>query len=152
MVCLVRDTMTDEPKGIHRTALDHEGRAIKINGNKRLSFGPIAGGGIKTTPDEDVTTCFGIGEGLETTLSLQFIPEFGHSPVWSLLSASGLASFPVLSGIECLWIAADHDAAGLRAAHECGRRWMQAGREVFVVRPAQKQDDLNDLIKRAAYA
>ena len=111
MVCLVRDMMTDEPKGIHRTALDHEGRAIEINGNKRLSFGPIAGGAIKITLDEDVTTCLGIGEGLETTLSLQFVPEFGHSPIWSLLSANGLASFPVLSGIECLWIAADHDAA-----------------------------------------
>src|SRR5215218_10028540 len=87
--------------------------------------------------------CLGIGEGVESVLSLHSLPEFGSSPVWSLIfsgggrSSSGLAGFPVLPGIESLWIAVDHDAngAGQRAARTAAHRWRQAGREVFLVTP-----------------
>jgi AAA domain len=51
-----------------------------VKGHDRLSPGPIAGGAIKLTPDNDVTTCLGIGEGLGSTLSLQLAQEFGTSP------------------------------------------------------------------------
>jgi len=114
MVALVRDIRTNTRKAIHRTAISWSGN-WKVHGKDRLALGPIAGGAVKLTPDEDVTTCLGIGEGIESTLSLRLVPEFGPSPVWSLLTASGVAHFPVLSGIECLWIAVDHDEAGLRA-------------------------------------
>ena len=43
MVCLARDMETDEPKAIHRTALNGDGAAVEIEGNKRLSLGPIGG-------------------------------------------------------------------------------------------------------------
>jgi hypothetical protein len=117
MICLV-------PRRTHQRALRRStARSSSPDGRKaigerdmnRLSLGPIRGGAIKLTPDEDVTTCLGIGEGLETSLSLRLTPEFGSSPVWCVLSAGGVSSFPVLSGIECLWIAVDNDQAGLRA-------------------------------------
>jgi hypothetical protein len=92
-----------------------------------------------------VTLCLGIGEGIESTLSLRELPEFGASPVWALLSAGGVAAFPVLSGIECLWIAVDRDPAGERAAHACAERWRAAGREVFLVKPKAERADLNDI-------
>ena len=135
MVALVRDVVTNEPKAIHRTALTLDGHKVEVDGKDRLALGPIAGGAVKLTPDEDVTLALGIGEGIETTLSLRELPEFGASPVWALLSAGGVAAFPVLAGIECLWIAVDHDPAGERCRHACADRWRAAGREVYLVRP-----------------
>jgi hypothetical protein len=145
MVSLIRDIVSNEPKAIHRTALSLDGRKVKVEGHDRLSLGPIGGGAIKLTPDADVTTCLGVGEGIESTLSLQLAPEFGSSPVWSLLSAGGVSTFPVLAGIECLWIAVDHDPAGLKAAEACAERWRQANREVYLVKPNAIGTDLNDI-------
>jgi hypothetical protein len=147
MVCLVRDIATDAPKAIHRTALSLDGQKVKVGDHERLSLGPIGGGAIKLTPDADVTTCLGIGEGLESTLSLRLTPEFGRSPVWCLISAGGVGNLPALPGIECLWVAVDHDPAGLKAAASCSERWREAGREVFLVKPCTERSDLNDIMK-----
>jgi phage/plasmid primase-like uncharacterized protein len=149
MVALVRDVATDEPKAIHRTAITPDGRKAKVEGGSRMSLGPVGGGAVKLTPDENVTLCLGIGEGIESTLSVRLAPEFGDSPVWALLSAGQVAAFPALAGVETLWIAVDHDGAGIKAARECGRRWRSAGCEVFLVTPRIGRADLNDLVKAA---
>lgn len=151
MVCLVRDIVTSEPKAIHRTALTHDGRKTKITGKDRLALGPIAGAAIKLTPDEAVTLCLGIGEGIESTLSMRNLPEFGHSPVWSLISAGGIATLPVLSGIESLWLAVDHDETGIRAARSTARRWQASGAEAFLITPSTPSADLNDLFIAGAH-
>jgi hypothetical protein len=104
-IALVKDVLTNVPTAIHRTALTIDGLKTKIDGKDRLAFGPIAGAAVMLTAAEEVTTCLGIGEGIESTMSLRLVPEFGTSPVWSLLSAGGIERFPVLSGIESLWIA-----------------------------------------------
>jgi hypothetical protein len=136
-------------RAVHRTALSLNGHKVRIDGKDRLALGPIAGGAVKLTPDEDVTLALGIGEGIETTLSLRELPEFGPTtPVWALLSAGGLAAFPVLSGIETLWIAVDRDPAGEKAARACADRWQAAGREVFLVKPKAERADLNDVTNR----
>jgi hypothetical protein len=145
MLALVRDVVTNEPKAIHRTALTFDGHKIEIDGKDRLALGPIVGGAIKLTPDAHVTLALGIGEGIETTLSLQLTPEFGPSPIWALIHAGGIEGFPVLAGIEALWIAVDHDPAGIRAARTCARRWQAAGREVFLITPSAPDADLNDI-------
>jgi hypothetical protein len=147
MVCLVRDIRTNDPKAIHRTALTRDGVKAEIGGKERLALGPVGGGAIKLTPDEDVTLCLGIGEGVESVLSLRHLPEFGPSPVWSLISAGGVESFPVLPGIESLWIAVDHDAngRGQQASRAAGYRWQAAGAEVFLKTPSAPGADLNDL-------
>ena len=149
MVALVRDVATDEPKAIHRTAITPDGRKAKVVGGSRLSLGPVGGGAVKLTPNDAVTLSLGVGEGIESILSLRLTPEFGASPVWALLSAGQVAAFPVFAGIETLWIAVDHDEAGIRAARECGRRWRSAGCEVFLVTPRIGRADLNDLVKAA---
>ncbi|GAN52301.1 hypothetical protein ME121_6432 [Methylobacterium sp. ME121] len=151
MVALVRDVVTDQPIGIHRTALDALGRKVEVNGYERLTLGPTKGGAVKMTSDADVTTCLGIGEGIETTLSLRHTREFGSSPVWSLISAPNVEAFPVLSGVECLWISVDHDPAGERAARVCSARWQAAGAETFLVKTTTPGTDLNDLIKGAQH-
>jgi putative DNA primase/helicase len=151
MICLVRDVVTNKPKALHRTALTHDGHKAKINGKDRMALGPIAGGVVKLTPDENVTLCLGIGEGIESALSLRNLPEFGCSPVWSLISAGGVDTFPVLPGIESLWFAVDHDETGIRAARSTARRWRTAGAETYLITPTVPHTDLNDLFFAGAH-
>ncbi len=92
-----------------------------------------------------MTICLGVGEGIESALSLRSLPEFGPSPVWSLISAGGVESVPILSGIESLWIAVDHDETGIRAARSTSRRWRASGAEIFLITPSAPRADLNDL-------
>jgi putative DNA primase/helicase len=150
MVALVTDIRTGKPQAIHRTALDLAGHKIKVDGEERLSKGPTKGGCIRLTLDENVETFLGIGEGIETALSLQSLPEFGASPTWSCIHAKNIENFPVLSGIECLWIAVDHDDAGIIASEKCAERWHAAGREVLRLQPEKHKNDLNDWIKGAS--
>lgn len=152
MVALVRDIVTNVPVAIHRTALSFQGIKVEVNGADRLALGPIGGGAVKLTADENVTACLGIGEGIESTLSLRRSPEFGESSVWSLLAAGGISTFPVLSGIETLWLAVDHDPAGLRATRACADRWQASGAETFLITPAVPGADLNDLYQGAHHA
>lgn len=148
MIGLVRNIVTNAPQAIHRTAIDRQGRKVaSLGSNGRLTYGPIGGGAIKLTPDDDVTTVIAIGEGIETTLSIRNLPNLDAMPVWSLLAANQLAAFPVLPGIECLWIGVDNDESGTgqRAADEATRRWAGAHLEIFRVKPRRVGTDLNDL-------
>jgi putative DNA primase/helicase len=53
MVCLVRNIVTNEPQGIHRTALTPDGTAVKRNGKTfRMSLGPTSEGAVKIDPDD----------------------------------------------------------------------------------------------------
>lgn len=149
MVALARDVVTNEPKAVHRTALDPQGRKLShLGSNGRLTLGPVGGCAVKLTDDADTYGALGIGEGLESTMSLRRIPEFGHrTPIWALLSAGQMKLFPVLPGIEVLWIAADHDRAGIEASEAVAARWREAGAEAFVVTPLAKRADLNDIVR-----
>lgn len=151
MLALVRDIHTNAPKAIHRTALTFAGeKRADIGSNGRMTLGPIGGGAVKLTPDADVTLCLGIGEGLESTLSLRCLPEFGPGPVWALLAANQVARFPLLSGIESLWIAVDHDPTGIAAADAAAATWRE--RDVFLVQPTRARADLNDIARGNAHA
>jgi putative DNA primase/helicase len=157
MLCLVREIngTADDPAGparaIHRTRLlDDDGKLLLHGKDRKRALGPIGGGVIKLTRDEDVTACLGVGEGIESALSLRNRPEFGPSPVWATINASGLENFPVLSGIEALHIAVDRDESGRgqQAAETLAERWAAAGRDVFLVEPTEVGRDLNDIDAR----
>lgn len=151
MVALVRNVITNEPQAIHRTALTLDGRKAIVNGRDRLALGGLRGGAVKLTADAEVTLCLGIGEGVESTLSLQGLSEFGErTPVWALLNASGVSGFMPLPGIESLWVAVDHDPAGEKAATTCAGRWRFAGKETFLIKSAMPGADLNDIVMEAA--
>lgn len=146
MVCLVRNIITNEPQGIHRTALTADGAAIKRDGKTlRMSLGTIAGGAVKFDSDEDVTMGVCIGEGVETCLSGRMI---GYRPVWSVLSTGGIAAFPVLPGIDGLTIFGEHDARGAseKAITACAERWIAAGKDVLTEWP-MSGNDLNDEVR-----
>jgi putative DNA primase/helicase len=155
MLALVRNIITNEPQAIHRTALDRDSNKVEFVGEdgkprSRRALGSMHGGAVKLTDDADVTKAVGIGEGIESTLSLQQLPEWSGSPVWSLLSKNGVRDFPVLSGIETLMIAVDHDTKkrdGQKAATAVAARWRAAGREVLLAWPAVPGDDINDVVR-----
>ena len=150
MVALVRNIRTNLPQAIHRTVLNWEGRKAMANGGDRWALAPTSGGAVKLTADAAVSTCLGIGEGIESTLSLRRMPEASpNMPVWALLSKSGVGAFEPLSGIEGLWIAVDHDPSGggEREARKCATAWRTAGAEVLLFKPTKSETDLNDFFK-----
>ena len=57
-----------------------------------------------------------IGEGLETAMTAR---QLGLRPVWALGSAGAIGAFPVLDGVECLTILAEHDEANAKATNTC---------------------------------
>jgi putative DNA primase/helicase len=149
MVCLVRNILTNEPQGVHRTALMRDGTAVKRNSKTlRMTLGLMAGGAIKLDPDEDMMQHLCIGEGVETSLSGR---QMGLQPVWCAISTGGVASFPVLPGLEGLHIFRENDAnlAGAKACEACASRWRDAGRAVVIADPASGRD-LNDDLRGAA--
>ena len=156
MLALMRDISSNEPRAVQRTALTQAlMQAIsqttfaefKKAGGKvsRMTLGPLTGTAIKLSCDEDVTLGLAIGEGTETVLAAM---RLGFRPAWALGGTSGVKNFPILSGIESLTILVDNDAsgAGQRAAQECSKRWIDAGREVFRAVPNHSGDDFNDVL------
>jgi putative DNA primase/helicase len=142
VLALFRDIRTDEPRAISRTFINDA--AIKI---ERKFLGPVAGCAVKLDANEDVTNGLHIGEGVETTMTARQA-EY-RRPAWALGSAGAIAAFPVLSGIECLTLLAEHCDANARAIKQCGDRWHAAGREVLINEPIGGKD-LNDALQRRA--
>lgn len=141
MVCSMRSIVTDEITAIHRTRLSPTGEKID-----RRMMGVAAGSAIKLDADEVVGGGLHIAEGIESALAAR---QLGLRPTWALGSTSFVAAFPVVSGIECLTILAENDAASGRATAACAARWNDAGRIVLMNRPTRGKD-LNDAIRGAA--
>jgi hypothetical protein len=102
-------------------------------------------GVIRLSADDDVLCGLHLAEGIETGLASY---QLGLRPVWALGSAGAISAFPVLSGVECLTILAEHDEASAKAVQACGTRWHTAGREVLINRPIGGKD-LNDAMRAA---
>jgi Toprim domain/CHC2 zinc finger len=140
IVAVMTDPVTALPTGGISRSFIHEGRKV----GKAKGLGPA--GITRLTPDEDMLGGLHIAEGLETALAAM---SKDMRPMWSTGSTSIMAKLPVLSGIQCITINADHDenGAGERAANEAGQRWLDAGREARVWTPSTL-GDFNDLLMR----
>jgi Toprim domain-containing protein len=141
MVALFRDLRTNEPCGISRTFLDRDGRPfLDAKGKKiRKMLGRVQGAAVKLDADEDVTLGLHVGEGFETCCAARLA---GFRPVWALGSVGAIATFPVLPAIEAVTILGETDDGGKnqRAARACATRWIEAGRETFMVEPPPGSD------------
>jgi hypothetical protein len=143
MVCLVRDILSNNPIGIHRTALSPAGDAIKRNGKTfRMSLGQVSGGAIKIDRHSSVSYTLSIGEGIETCLAGR---HYGYLPCWSVISDGGIKHFPLIPGVEKLHIFVDNDGAGEKSAGACKDRWTEAGRHVRFVRSVIDNDLRDEL-------
>jgi putative DNA primase/helicase len=133
------DTIT----GIHRIAL----KPFSAKPDRRM-LGIVHHAAIKLDSNENVTHGLHIGEGAETCLAAWLS---GFRPVWALGSARAIAAFPVLSGIEAITVLGEvgDGGANRRAARECAARWIDSGRQAFIVAP-QVGADLNDVWREIA--
>lgn len=144
MLARVTDAMTSEPISLHFTRLTSDGRGkagtdfdkLLLSGHRK------AGGVVRLWPDEAITHGLAVAEGIESALCA----AHAHTPVWSCIDAGNLSALPALAGIESLLIAADHDAAGIKAANECARRWHVAGREVRIALAKTAGQDPADVV------
>lgn len=140
MIAAMRSIAGDEITAIHRTQLSYGGKKLA-----RRMLGIVAGAGIKLDPDDAVEGGLHIGEGIESCLSAR---QLGLRPTWALGSSGAIAAFPVLGGVECLTILAEHDSASAKAVEACGGRWHGPGREVLINK-AIGGKDLNEVLRRA---
>lgn len=143
MVTPLRDAQTNEVVGVQRTYLARDGSGKAPVDLQRMVLGRMKGACVKLTPNESVAECLHVAEGTET--ALKAMQSHNWRPIWCL-PASAIANLPVLPGITCLTIAADHDQPGLEAAQKCAERWVAAGVEVFVRWPAGLGRDYADTV------
>lgn len=141
MVAAISNIITNQFQAILRTPLASDGERV----GERLIIGPTAGGAVKLTGE--VMPQIAIGEGIETALSFLKIPGMAGVPVWSTVNANGMFSFPVLSDVHTLWVIADHDKAGKRAADHVSETWVNSNRNVFMVMAKRPGADLNDVLR-----
>ena len=142
----VTNAETNAPQTLHFTRLSSDGRG-KAGGEQDkllLSGHKKKGGVVRLWPDECVTYGLGVAEGIETAL----VSARAFTPIWATVDCGNMAAFPLLPGIDCLAVYADHDQAGMRAAIQCAQRWNKAGREVAVYRSPVPGEDIADVIER----
>jgi putative DNA primase/helicase len=144
IVGIMTDPVTAQPTGaISRTYIGPDCK--KVCKAKTLGEG---GGVIRLSHYEDALHGLFLAEGKETCLAAAAL---GLTPIWATGSATTIAKFPLVAGIESLTLIADHDAngAGERAARKVETRWIAAGREVRILRAKAVGYDLDDALKRA---
>jgi putative DNA primase/helicase len=147
MVALMRDPVTTEAIGVHRTFINFDGTKAKRDEADAAKAMLGAAGVVMLTPSADVTSGLFLTEGIENCLAA-LLGDW--APCWAASSAGGIANFPVLAGIEALTVLADADAPGRAAAERCAQRWADAGREASVIEPTRPGADLNDLLREGA--
>ena len=137
MVCLLRDIISNEPCGIHRTFLN------RYTGEKidRKMLGIAKGAAIKLDAEPSATLT--IGEGVETVLAAR---AAGFTPAWALGSSGAVRAFPVLRNVRELTILQENDPTSRRDVQVCSRRYLGVRRPVNIVEP-KIGNDFNDCWK-----
>jgi hypothetical protein len=127
--------------GLHLTTLEPDGRGRR---EKRLAKGSRPkGGAIRLFPLE-AGKPLALAEGIETALAVR---EATGWPVWATIAAPFMKEV-IVPEVEEVLIAADHDKAGLEAAHALARRLLREGRRVRVAVPPEEGEDWLDALGR----
>jgi hypothetical protein len=141
MIALVTD-VDDQPIGIHRTWLAHDGRGKAPIAQPKMSLGPVKGGAVRLAPFDPARPLM-IGEGIETCLSAMM----AGGQAWSAISAGNLEhSLRLPPSARDIVILADNDPAGEKSVLSAARRWRAEGRHVRIARPPPPFNDFNDLL------
>jgi putative DNA primase/helicase len=123
------------------TTLEPDGRGRR---EKRLAKGSRPkGGAIRLFPLE-AGKPLALAEGIETALAVR---EATGWPVWATIAAPFMKEV-IVPEVEEVLIAADHDKAGLEAAHALARRLLREGRRVRVAVPPEEGEDWLDALGR----
>jgi putative DNA primase/helicase len=129
--------------GVHRTFLQPDGSGKTSLPPEKVSLGDIGGAGVPLSllPEETVA----VSEGIETGLSVQ--QATGIRTI-AALSAAGVQALILPGCVREVFIAADPDEVGMRAAQVAAQRWHAEGRRVRIVKPPEGLD-FNDLAGRS---
>jgi len=128
--------------GLHLTTLEPDGRGRK---GKRLARGSKPkGGAIRLFPLE-AGQPLALAEGIETALAGREVTGW---PVWATIAAPFMKEVVVPHEVKEVVIAADHDKAGIEAAHALARRLLREGRRVRLAVPPEEGQDWLDVLAR----
>ncbi len=126
---------------VHRIYLNREGAGKANVEPARASLGSTAGGAVRLGEPEHGRLL--VGEGIETTAAAMARALF-NLPGWAAIATSGLTAIELPEHVIDVVIAADRDAAGLKAAAVLARRLEAEGRDVEIRRP--HKGDFNDAL------
>jgi putative DNA primase/helicase len=143
MIALATDA-TGRGVAAHRTFLAPGGTGKAKLDPPRATLGPIGGGVVRLCRPRAGEPLV-IGEGIETSLSAGLLAA---RPAWAALAAGNMARVPLPDDVREVWVAADHDPPGQRAAWQAADAFMAQGRAVRVLTPDAPGDDFNDLWQR----
>jgi phage/plasmid primase-like uncharacterized protein len=122
--------------GVHRTWLARDGSAKAPVQDPRRAMGDLLGNAVRFGAVKDVLAA---GEGIETMLSLKsLLPEM---PMAAALSAAHLAVLLLPATLRRVYVAADNDGAGRRAASRLMQRARDAQIDAHLLLP--RADDWN---------
>ena len=112
----------------------------------KLTLGQLRHGGVWLSRIEEIGEQLAVAEGIETALSVMQLTKL---PTVAALSAAGMQSLRWPPQVRRLWIAADNDEAGLKAAKgsSSGRCAPACRRSIKI--PADGKNDFNDLLRNA---
>jgi hypothetical protein len=139
MVALATGGVDDEPRGIHRTFLAHDGSGKAPVDPQKMMLGPCRGAAVRLAPAGQVLM---VGEGIETSLTAMQVTGY---PAWAALSASGLQALGLPPDVRDVIILADGDEAGKAAARGAALRWKRESRRVRIAH-APEGMDFNDML------
>ncbi len=129
--------------GIQRIFLRTDGSDKANVSNPKMMLGDIAGGAVRFARSAP-KLC--IAEGIETAIAV--MQESGI-PTWAALSTSLMKRIILPPEVEHVVICADHDQAGIDAAHGAARRMQDEGRTVRIALPSEPGRDFCDELEGA---
>lgn len=138
-----------EPAGLHRIYLEPDGGKFAVDGlpcKKILKAGNLHGAAVRLAPPTDGRLW--ITEGIEDAAAVMAMSGI---PAWAALSASLMPGVWLPDDVDRVYIGADADSPGQRAAHALAERMHGEGRKVWICTPAAPFLDWNEeLIAREA--
>jgi hypothetical protein len=137
VIVAMRSITTNAVVAIQRLFLTKQGR----KDGKGMMLGGVSGAAMKLQHLQNHS--LHICEGLETGLS---IIAQDKGPVWAVGSTTNMQSFPIIASVNELYIWADRDAAGLKAAEICEARWKATpGKDARIYKARQDGMDEADV-------
>jgi len=128
--------------GLHLTTLEPDGRGRR---EKKLAKGSKPkSGAIRLFPLEEGQP-LALAEGIETALAVR---EATGWPVWATMAAPFMKEVIVPHEVKEVVVCADHDKAGIDAAHALARRLLREGRRVRMAVPPVEGADWLDVLVR----
>lgn len=127
--------------GVHRTFLRADGSGKAPLLPDKMTLGKIRGAAVQLAA---AGPQLAVSEGIETGLS---VLQATGIPTWAALSTGGVMTLVLPPEVKQVFIAADADEVGLKAAEAAAWRWFKEDRRVRIIKPP-KGTDFNDLARK----